>query len=66
MRHSFHDTLEVVQWWVPSHDKLARSGWVAPPCGEIAARALNARVDRAAREFFGQGFAQKSVHADVC
>ena len=37
-------------WWVPSHGKLAPTGWQCPPCGEMRARALNARADRLARE----------------
>ena len=34
---------------IPSHGKLAPANWKCPPCGEMRARALNARADRAAR-----------------
>ena len=42
--------IELHWWWVPSHGKIAPSSWRVPPCGEMKARALNAQVDRAARD----------------
>ena len=42
--------LRVQRWWVPSHGKVAPARWQPPPCGEVVARALNAKADRAARD----------------
>lgn len=43
------ERLYIHWWWIPSHGKLAPASWRCPPCGEMRARALNARADRAAR-----------------
>ncbi|CAE7766887.1 unnamed protein product [Symbiodinium sp. CCMP2592] len=40
-------------WWTPSHGKTAPSTWRPPPCGEVVARALNAKADAAARSCAG-------------
>ena len=45
----FRERLNLHWWWIPSHGKLAPASWKCPPCGEMRARALNARADRAAR-----------------
>lgn len=42
--------LQLHKWWVPSHGKLAPARWRPPPCGEMLARALNHKADRAARD----------------
>ena len=45
---------EVHCWWCPSHDKVAPTRWVPPPCGEARARRLNASADGAARRQAGR------------
>ena len=50
MQAEMRGRIELHWWWVPSHGKIAPSSWRVPPCGEMKARALNAQVDRAARD----------------
>ena len=49
MQELLRPRIDLKIWWVPSHGKLASRRWACPPCGEMVARALNARADRDAR-----------------
>ncbi|CAE7206863.1 unnamed protein product [Symbiodinium sp. CCMP2592] len=52
-RRELEQRFTIHLWWTPSHGKVAPSMWRPPPCGEVVARALNAKADAAARSCAG-------------